>query len=49
VYYPMPPVCQYLTEKTRKQLVWTVNRENPNGKITDFLSRSEELIEEMEH
>jgi hypothetical protein len=30
-------------------MVLEVDRDNPNSKITDFLSRSEDLIEEMEH
>jgi hypothetical protein len=49
VYFPIPPVCRFLTEKSRNSLVWEVNRENPNGKITDFISRSEGLVDEMEH
>jgi hypothetical protein len=47
-YFVKFPVCNYLDEEYKDILINTVNRETPTEKITDFLSRVDDLIITME-
>jgi len=49
VYFPIPPICQYLTEASRQRVLWGVNRESPGEKMMDFFTFTEELKAEMMH
>ena len=42
-------LCQWLTEKSKLQLAWDVDRSTPQKRIEDFVKRSEGLIHEMRH
>jgi len=49
IYFPIPPICTYLTEASRQNVLWTVNRESPGEKMMDFFIFTDELKAEMEH
>jgi hypothetical protein len=48
-YFPIKPVCHFLSRSTRKILMLKVNRDSPGEKITDLMRNAPALIEEMEH
>merc|ERR1711943_56929 len=49
VYFPIPPICTYLTEASRQKVLWGVNRESPGEKMMGFFTYTEELQAEMVH
>jgi hypothetical protein len=49
VYFPIPPICAYLTEATREKVKWGVNRESPGEKVQSFFEYTSELHAEMQH
>jgi hypothetical protein len=49
VYFRILPVCSFLTEQSRKELVLQVKRDTQQDKIQDFFDKSEDLMQEMEH
>ena len=49
VYFPVYPVCRYLSTNSRKGLMANVNRESPNEKINGLVGSSDELFDEMTH
>jgi len=49
VYFGIPSVCNYLTEKSKNDLIYRVKRNTPQDKLTDFFNRSENLMQEIEH
>merc|ERR1719446_747415 len=49
VYFPIPPICEYLTEATREKVKWGVNRDSPGEKVQSFFEYTSELHAEMQH
>ena len=49
VYFPIPKVYQWLSEKSKQKLEWEVDRSTPQKRIEDFVNRSEGMIQEMRH
>ena len=49
VYFPIKPVCRYLSEKSKSKFMNEVERESPQHKIMGFLKASADLINEMYH
>jgi len=49
IYYPIPPICSYLTEASRQRVLWAVNRESPGEKMMDFFTITDDLQAEMIH
>lgn len=47
--FPIHPICLNLTQQTKTDLIWNVDRSSPADKITDFVSRVDDLVDEMEH
>jgi len=47
VHFTIPPVCAYLTEKTRDDVVWGVPRTDPATKVQSFQDMKDVLINEM--
>ena len=43
VYFPIPPICEYLTEATREKVKWGVNRDSPGEKVQSFFEYTSEL------
>lgn len=49
VYFPIKPVCRYLTDDAKTQFSLTVNRSTPGEKVEGLLSASVILIMKMQH
>eukprot|EP00753_Platysulcus_tardus_P010959 PLAT3172.1.p1 GENE.PLAT3172.1~~PLAT3172.1.p1 ORF type:complete len:3198 (-),score=1828.26 PLAT3172.1:113-9706(-) len=49
VYFPIPVLCHYLTDSSKDELKWGINRDSPGEKILDFFNRYPDLLEEMRH
>merc|ERR1712166_1660467 len=49
VYFPIPPICSFLTEATIEKVKWTLNRETPGEKVQSFFEYTTEMHTEMKH
>ena len=49
VYFPVPNLFQWLSQKSKDDLLQDVDRSTPQKRIEDFVQRSEGLIQEMRH
>ncbi len=49
IYFPIHPVCSFLTEKTKIHFANNVKRESNTYKIIDFVARAHSFVDEMEH
>eukprot|EP00004_Rigifila_ramosa_P007532 TRINITY_DN1851_c0_g1_i3.p1 TRINITY_DN1851_c0_g1~~TRINITY_DN1851_c0_g1_i3.p1 ORF type:complete len:2531 (+),score=660.03 TRINITY_DN1851_c0_g1_i3:1073-7594(+) len=49
VYFPIPESSQFLSEQSKNDLLWNVERDSPTEKIADFFSRANDLMFEIEH
>jgi len=47
IVFPIPEICEYLTEETRHRVYMTAERDDQNSKVTDFFSRTDSLFAEM--
>jgi hypothetical protein len=48
-FFPNPEMCKHLSKATRKNLVYTVNRDNQDSKLTDFIEKTREVFAELQH
>ncbi|KAK9764437.1 hypothetical protein K7432_008041 [Basidiobolus ranarum] len=48
VLFPIPEVCRYLREDTKEHFLWNVKRDSADVKIEDFVTKSEDIIYEIE-
>jgi hypothetical protein len=49
VYFPIRPICKYLSPKTRTSTMNEVRRESQQTKVQDLMERTPDLIDEMRH
>jgi hypothetical protein len=49
VYFPMQPLCRYVSEESKDMVMLAVNRTSPATKVTDLLQKSTDLVSEMDH
>ena len=49
VYFTVPNLCMWLSDKSKQKLEWEVDRSTPQKRIEDFVKRSEGMIHEMRH
>jgi hypothetical protein len=49
VYFPVPPICEFLTEATIEKIKWSLNRETPGEKVQSFFEYTGEMHAEMKH
>mmetsp|Transcript_17612 Transcript_17612/g.17331 ORF Transcript_17612/g.17331 Transcript_17612/m.17331 type:complete len:242 (-) Transcript_17612:1146-1871(-) len=49
VYFPILPICRFLSASSKKYFLENVPRESPQHKINGFLSAIPDFIDEMEH
>jgi len=49
IYFPILPICKFITASSKAELLEAINRESPATKVTDLLKFSTSIIEEMEH
>lgn len=47
IVFPIPEICEYLTEETRHCVYMSAERDDQNSKVTDFFSRTDSLFAEM--
>lgn len=48
-YFPIQPICKYISESSKEDLLFSVNRESASKKVEDMLIRATDLIDEMQH
>jgi hypothetical protein len=48
-FFHIPEMCKHLSEATRKSFVYTVNRDNQDSKLTDFIDKTDEVFAELQH
>ena len=49
VYFPIPPVCRFLTTQAKEEFLLNVDRDSPQLKIAGFIEAMPDLIDNMEH
>jgi len=49
VYFPVHPICRFLSKTTREKFGNNVNRETPNDKVNDLVNASDDFFDEMKH
>ena len=51
VYFPVPPIAEFLTEATKEKFMWSVPRESHahTEKVSALLGGADDLIDEMQH
>lgn len=48
IVFPVPSVCEFLTEESKINVYHTCERDDQNSKVSDFFDRTEELFREMQ-
>ena len=49
VYFRIPEICLNLSEATKKQVLWTVDRDTPAARISSFFSMADDVLFEMKY
>ena len=49
VYFPIRPTCHFISVKSRKALMQSINRESQQSKVTELMEAIPDLIDEMVH
>lgn len=49
IYFPLQPICAFLTETTKTKFLNTVERESNQHKLIGLISKVPSFVEEMEH
>ncbi|XP_064604842.1 inositol 1,4,5-trisphosphate receptor-like isoform X2 [Liolophura sinensis] len=47
IVFPIPEICEYLTEETKMKVHHTAERDDQGSKVTDFFDRHEDMFAEM--
>ena len=47
IVFPIPEICEYLTDETKHRVHISAERDDQNSKVTDFFSRTDSLFAEM--
>ncbi|GAB6029930.1 hypothetical protein CHUAL_005626 [Chamberlinius hualienensis] len=47
IVFPVPSICEYLTEETKMKVYNTAERDDQGSKVADFFQRSEDMFSEM--
>ena len=47
ITFPIPEICEYLTEETQHRLYTTAERDDQNSKVSDFFSKVDDMFSEM--
>jgi hypothetical protein len=48
-YFHVPEMCKHLSKATRTSVVYTVNRENQDSKLADFVEKATVTLAELKH
>ena len=49
IYFPVRPVCHFISKKTRESLMENIDRESQQTKVTELMEKVPNLIDEMKH
>lgn len=47
IVFPIPEICEYLTNDTKTKIFHTAERDDQGSKVADFFDRTEEMFNEM--
>jgi len=47
IVFPIPEICEYLTEETKDKVYTTAERDEQGSKVSDFFERHEDMFAEM--
>ncbi|CRK96560.1 CLUMA_CG009888, isoform A [Clunio marinus] len=47
IVFPIPEICEYLTQDTKIKVLHTSERDDQGSKVTDFFERTESMFNEM--
>ena len=47
IVFPIPEICEYLTEETKTKVYNTAERDDQGSKVSDFFERHEDMFAEM--
>lgn len=47
IVFPIPEVCEYLTEDTKFKILNNAERDDQGSKVTDFFAKSNDMFQEM--
>lgn len=47
IVFPIPEICEYLTNDTKTKIFHTAERDDQGSKVVDFFDRTEEMFNEM--
>lgn len=47
IVFPVPNICEFLTQESKLRVYYTTERDEQGSKINDFFLRSEDLFNEM--
>lgn len=47
ITFPIPEVCEYLTEETKQRVYHTIERDEQGSKVSDFFACAEDMFSEM--
>jgi len=48
IVFPIPEMCEYLTEETKLRVFHTAERDDQGSKVSDFFERTENMLHEMQ-
>eukprot|EP00058_Branchiostoma_floridae_P014304 XP_002599792.1 hypothetical protein BRAFLDRAFT_70263 [Branchiostoma floridae] len=47
IVFPVPSICEYLTEETKSRVYHTAERDEQGSKVSDFFERCDDMFNEM--
>lgn len=47
IVFPIPEICEYLTEETKVKIYATAERDEQGSKVAEFFERHEDMFAEM--
>lgn len=47
IVFPIPEICEYITEETKSRVYFTAERDDQGSKVSDFFDRHEDMFSEM--
>jgi inositol 1,4,5-triphosphate receptor type 1 len=47
IVFPIPEICEYLTEETKTRIYYTAERDEQGSKVSDFFDKVEDMFAEM--
>lgn len=47
IVFPIPEICEYLTEETKSRVYNTAERDDQGSKVSDFFEKTEDMFAEM--